>query len=173
MNFHPEIVRQVAEELATGATARAQGNAVILESRSGSTQTVVCGYDGVDAQAFLDAATAAAASPDLDSFRVDYAARQAKVAATNKAMVLHQRNRWLAQTDPYVLPDASLPADMPADVLSVLTAEGTPSVQDQIKTWRQALRDYPATVTDWTAPPPLPAAPQITLASGRALIIVT
>lgn len=89
-----------------------------------------------------------------------------RLGFANQATLLHERNRWLAQSDPYVL--ASPPPDMPADVASAVK-----SGQAALLAWRQALRDWPTTVTDWTAPPPLPAAPTITLPSGRPLIIVT
>jgi hypothetical protein len=93
-----------------------------------------------------------------------------RTAATNQATLIHERNRWLAQTDPYVLPTASLPSDMPADVLAAIADSAN---QAAIAAWRQQLRDWPGTVTDWTNPPPLPAPPSIPLPSGRQLIIVT
>lgn len=106
------------------------------------------------------------ASPD--AIAAEKAAAAQVLTATNQANVLHQRNRWLAQTDPYVLPTGALPSDMPADVLDAIKAS-----QSQIVAWRQQLRDYPGSVTDWTKPPPLPAPPNIPLSSGRQLIIVT
>jgi hypothetical protein len=105
---------------------------------------------------------------DLDTF-VD-AAIPPLVRATNQGNILHQRNRWLAQTDPYVLPVPSLPADMPQDVLTAISDKNN---QAAIMAWRQALRDYPLTVTDWARPPALPPPPPIPLPSGRQLIIVT
>ena len=161
------IVAEVASRIASGAVATTQGNAVMAGGLS-----VHC-RDHDDAQALLDEATARAATAEYDPIRAKVAADAARVAATNKASLLHERNRWLTETDPYVLPVPSLPSDMPGDVLNVLAAQGTPSVQDQLKAWRQDLREYPATVTDWTAPPPLPAPPNITLPSGRPLVIVT
>jgi len=95
-------------------------------------------------------------------------AATAKLEATNQANLLHERNRWLAQTDPYMLAPANFPSDMPADVQAAITANLA-----AIQTWRQQLRDWPSTVTDWTQPPPLPTPPSITLPSGRQLIIVT
>lgn len=125
----------------------------------------VQGYGQVSQQ--LDVASPSFQT-DLDSF-VD-STLPASVRAANEENVIHERNRWLAQTDPFVLPTASLPADMPSDVL---TAVADSANQDAIKTWRQALRDYPSTVTDWAQPLALPAPPAIELPSGRLLIIVT
>ena len=161
------IVADIATRIAAGATATAQGIAVVVGGLS-----VTC-RDSEDAAALLGEAVARAATAEFDPVRARVAADAAKLAASNKAALLHERNRWLAQTDPFVLPEPALPADMPADVLGVLTAGGTPSVRDQITAWRQALRDYPGAVEDWTQPPPLPAPPAIKLPSGRNLIIVT
>lgn len=121
------------------------------------------GYGRISGRICIDSPTF---QDDLDAF-VD-GTLPASVAATNKANLLHQRNRWLAQTDPYVLPVPSLPADMPQDVLDAISKN-----QQTIIGWRQALRDYPGTVTDWTRPPALPSPPPIPLPSGRQLIIVT
>ncbi len=170
---HPlSVVNEVAGHLAAGGSAEAVGTAVYVAKPDGGTLFVRF-QDAASAQGLLDAATAAAATTDFDPIRKRVAVARATLAATNRATILHERNRWLTETDPYVLPVSSLPGDLPGDVLGVLAAQGTPSVQDQLRAWRQQLRDYPATVTDWTNPPPLPAPPNITLPSGRALIIVT
>lgn len=105
---------------------------------------------------------------DLDSF-VD-STIPASFRVANEQNLIHERNRWLAQTDPYVLPTASLPADMPSDVLTAISDSAN---QSAITAWRQSLRDYPSTVSDWARPPQLPSPPTIELPSGRALIIVT
>ena len=74
------------------------------------------------------------------------------IAAENKATILHARNRWLGETDAFMLPTPSFPSDMPAAVQQAITSN-----LSEIEAWRKQLRDYPTTVTDWTKPPPLPA----------------
>lgn len=95
-------------------------------------------------------------------------AETARTIAVNQGTLLRQRNRWLAQTDPYMLPVAAFPTDTPAEIKTAISNN-----LDAIRIWRQKLRDWPATVTDWTQPGELPAPPTITLASGRSLIILT
>jgi hypothetical protein len=65
------------------------------------------------------------------------------------------RDRWLAQTDALFLPDAALPTDMPQALKDAVSAN-----RPAWKAFRQALRDYPATVTDPLAPPDFPQPPQ-------------
>lgn len=70
------------------------------------------------------------------------------------AMLRAQRDRWLAQTDVLVLPESSLPVDFPqARKDEILTH------QQAWLDFRQALRDYPASVVDPLDPPPFPAQP--------------
>lgn len=90
------------------------------------------------------------------------------LAGTNKAVILHQRNRWLTETDPYMLPAPSFPTDMPQALVDAITAHLA-----LLQTWRAQLRDYPSTVTDWTSPPPLPSPPAIQLATGGTLVLVS
>ena len=168
----PSIVGDVAERLAASWTGAAQGNTLVVSSPTGHTLTVRC-RNTADAQSLLDAATTQCEDAAYDPIRERVAAAQGKAAVTNMATLLHTRNRWLVETDTYVLPVDALPADMPNEVKAVLAAQGTPTVQQRIETWRAELRAYPATVTDWTTPPPLPSPPDIRLPSGRALIIVT
>jgi hypothetical protein len=66
-----------------------------------------------------------------------------------------KRDRWLAQTDALFLPDAALPTDMPQALKDAVSAN-----RPAWKAFRQALRDYPATVTDPLAPPDFPQPPQ-------------
>ncbi|MDE2105126.1 MAG: hypothetical protein KGL39_48305 [Patescibacteria group bacterium] len=172
MASHPRaIVDTAAERFALGETATVRGSALVFEGTRGAL-SINCG-DANSAQGLLDLATAAAAGPEYDPLRAKLAAETATLAAANKATLIHERNRWLAESDTYVLPPAALPPDLPADVVAVLTAGGTPSPQDQLKAWRQALRDWPSTVADWTNPGPLPSPPSLTLASGRPLLILT
>ena len=95
-------------------------------------------------------------------------AEQAALAAANQRSLIQQRNRWLVETDAYLIPAASAPPDMPTDVQAAVTANIA-----AIKSWRQQLRDWPATITDWTKPGSLPAPPNIALPSGRQLIITS
>lgn len=111
---------------------------------------------------------AAQAQTDEQAWQERQTTESATVAATNQQTLLHQRNRWIGETDAYMLPADAFPSDMPDDVKEAISTS-----QSAIAEWRQQLRDWPATVADWTAPPALPQPPQITLASGRQLIIVT
>lgn len=149
------------ETLPTGFTYKT----VVDASQGPTAWHVVTGYGQVSGRLDPGAEDYQAA---LDAF-VDSNLPPAFPAA-NQASILHERNRWLAQTDPFVLPTASLPADMPADVLAAISDSGS---QQEILAWRQQLRDYPSTVTDWARPPALPTPPSIPLPSGRQLIIVT
>lgn len=83
------------------------------------------------------------------------AARAAAAAdAETKAMVelRMKRDRWLAQTDAFFIDP--LPSDFPAEREAEIAAN-LPAWQ----AFRQALRDYPATVEDPLEPPPFPAQP--------------
>lgn len=91
-----------------------------------------------------------------------------RAALTNQQTLLHTRNRWLGESDAYMLPTNAFPADMPDEVKQAIAGN-----QAELEAWRKQLRDWPSTVTDWADPPALPAPPSITLTSGRQLIIVT
>lgn len=65
-----------------------------------------------------------------------------------------KRDRWLAQTDALFLPDAALPTDMPQALKDAIAAN-----RPAWKAFRQALRDYPSTVTDPLSPPDFPQPP--------------
>lgn len=124
---------------------------------------VVKGYGYVSKNLCTDSQTFQA---DLDSFVDGHL--PASYGLSHESSLLQMRNRWLAQTDPYLLQPATFPQDMPGEVQTAITGNLA-----AIETWRQSLRDYPGTVTDWTRPPALPSPPAILLPSGRQLIIVT
>lgn len=65
-----------------------------------------------------------------------------------------KRDRWLAQTDVLALPAAAYPVDMPQAVKDQIAANRQAWLD-----FRQALRQYPSTVTDPLSPPPFPAQP--------------
>lgn len=65
-----------------------------------------------------------------------------------------RRDRWLAQTDALMLPDAAFPTDMPQALKDAVSAN-----RPAWRAFRQALRDYPATVTDPLSPPDFPQPP--------------
>lgn len=99
----------------------------------------------------LDAAQLAQKKTD------DQAAAAAADAQRQRAIVelRMQRDRWLAQTDALMLPDAALPSDMPQAVKDAVAAN-----RAKWATFRQQLRDYPSTVTDPLNPPAFPTQPQ-------------
>lgn len=77
------------------------------------------------------------------------------------AQIRMKRDRLLAQTDVLALPPEAMPTDFPADRLDEISKN-----QRAWLTFRQQLRDYPATVEDPFDPPPFPeqpAKPAITL----------
>lgn len=104
---------------------------------------------------------------DQDAAAAAAEAEATLVAEVNEATTLAKRNRWLLETDPYNLTGATV-TDIPSDVTS--TVEKNLAA---IQAWRQELRDYPDSVTDWATPPPLPSAPAISLKSGKPLFRLT
>jgi hypothetical protein len=75
-------------------------------------------------------------------------------AASARAMVelRMKRDRWLAQTDAFFIDP--LPSDFPPARMAEIVANRAAWLA-----FRQALRDYPATVEDPLDPPPFPAQP--------------
>lgn len=94
---------------------------------------------------------------DAQAADVQLQADRKRAAGTLRA----KRDRWLAQTDVLVLPTAALPTDMPQALKDAIAANAP-----AWKTFRQALRDYPSTVTDPLVPPDFPQPP-----SSPALIL--
>ena len=99
------------------------------------------------------------AQRDTDRAGVD---AQLQATRTRARMGLRaKRDRLLAQTDVFALPDSALPDDLPAAVRDAIV-----NSRPAWRAFRQQLRDYMSTVDDPLAPPPMPeqpAAPAVVL----------